>query len=315
MSDTIPVCDPHFHLWDIQTRPNSNLGEAVEERLPVYHGGDYRVEMAGLPGSLRIASSVHVETVVGQMDGGQRLDSVSETRWVCEQMEPTEVEHPFGIVGYVHLAHNVAETERILERHSEAAMGRFRGVRMILNHHPTNPDLTWAQVEHGAFLKSGIFRESIALLGDRRLSFDLQCNPHQLEEAANVFQDIPQTPIVLDHLGLLYAEQDEAQWRQGMQALADVPHVQVKLSMLWFGCAGFHENSEPETIVKDRVLETIDRFGCQRCMFASNYPVEKVQGISLHRLYEMFDAWTSHLPESDRASLFHDTAARVYRLA
>lgn len=314
MITPIPVCDPHFHLWDVHTRPNPNLGEDVAEHLPIYHGNDYRSEMAGLPGTLRIASSVHVETVVGQMEGGHVLDPVAETRWVCDQMEPTETEHPFGVVGYVHLSHNIAETHRQLERHSEAASGRFKGVRMILNHHPTNPDLTWPQVEHGEFLQSEVFRESVSLLGTHGLSFDLQCNPHQLEEAARVFGDIPGTTIILDHLGLLHVDGDEQQWREGMRALADVSHVSIKLSMLWFGSADFHEDATKEAVVKERVLETIERFGSDRCMFASNYPVEKIQGISLHRLYEMFDAWTAHLPEPDRAALFHDTAARVYRL-
>ncbi len=270
-----------------------------------------------MPGSLRIASSVHVETVVGQMDGGHRLDAVGETRWVSEQMEPTETEHPFGIVGYVHLARDVANTERMLERHAEAAMGRFRGVRMILNHHPSNPDLTWSQIEHGEFMESQIFRESISLLGDKSLSFDLQCNPHQLTEAAEALRDIPQTTIILDHLGHIHDGEDDAHeqlWREGMQALCELTHVHVKLSMLWFGCAGFHEDADKEAVVQQHVLETIERFGCERCMFASNYPVEKVQGINLHRLYEMFDAWVAHLPDSDRVSLFHDTAARAYRM-
>ena len=84
--------------------------------------------------------------------------------------------------------------------------------------------------------------------------------------------------------------------------------------MLWFGSAGYHQDANREAVVKERVLETIERFGCDRCMFASNYPVEKVQAIPLSRLYEMFDAWTRHLTESERTKLFHDTAAKVYKL-
>tara|TARA_Y100000588_G_scaffold320966_1_gene351857 strand:- start:5930 stop:6886 length:957 start_codon:yes stop_codon:yes gene_type:complete len=317
MSDMLPVCDPHFHLWNIHTRPNPSLGDAVEKHLPVYHGEDYRQEVATLPDTLQIASSVHVETVVGQMEGGHVLDTVSETRWVCEQMGPTESEHPFGIVGYVHLAHDSAHTDRLLERHIATADGRFRGVRMILNHHPTNPDLTWPQVEHGNFMRSDVFRESVAMLGEKSLSFDLQCNPHQLEEAARTFSDIPGTTVILDHLGHIHDGEDAAHeeiWRDGMQALSEVGHVNVKLSMLYFGCEGFHEDPRKEEIVKDRVHETIERFGADRCMFASNYPVERVQGISLHRLYEMFDEWTAHLTPEVPRSLFHDTAARVYRM-
>ena len=73
------LCDPHFHLWDINQRPNPNLGAAVEEHLPVYLAEDYLADMAQLPATLELTSSVHVETVVGQAQGGAIIDSVAET--------------------------------------------------------------------------------------------------------------------------------------------------------------------------------------------------------------------------------------------
>ena len=85
MSQPLQVCDPHFHLWDLNQRPNPNLGTAVEESLPAYLAADYLEEMGRLPAPLELSSSIHVETVVGQMEGGFVLDTVGETRWVCEQ--------------------------------------------------------------------------------------------------------------------------------------------------------------------------------------------------------------------------------------
>lgn len=318
MDKILPVCDPHFHLWNIDERPNPNLGEAVEERLPIYQAVDYRAEMETLPAPLKLASAVHVETVVGQMEGGARIDTMEETKWVYSQLAPTQAEHPFGMVAYVHLAKDTSETERLLDQHLAESNGRLRGVRMILNHHHDNPALTWPQVERGDFLTSMQFKEGIALLGERNLSFDLQCNPHQLTEAANVFRDYPQTPVILNHLGLLYEGDDSArqeqQWREGMQALADLPHVDVKLSMLWFARAKFCEDAEAEAKVRDLVREAIDLFGVERCMFASNYPVERLMGISIPALYGKFLDWTADLPDDQRWALFHDTAARAYRL-
>jgi predicted TIM-barrel fold metal-dependent hydrolase len=313
--DHIKVCDPHFHIWNIHERPNPNLGPAVEQNLPAYLAADYLAEMAHLPAPLKLVSSVHVETVVGQMDGGHVIDTVGETRWVCDQIAPTE--HPIGIVSYVHLARDTEESSVVLQQHEEAAGGRLRGVRMILNHHSDNPDLTWPQVERGDFLKDACFQEGIALLGEHNMSFDLQCNAHQYLDAAETFAAYPQAPVIVDHLGSYHDGEDETyeqMWREGMRTLAQVSHIHVKLSMLWFGRAGYHQDHEKEAKIKNLVRETIDMFGPDRCMFASNYPVDRIAGIDIPTLYGQFASWTADLPPADQASLFHDTAARVYRV-
>jgi predicted TIM-barrel fold metal-dependent hydrolase len=309
------VCDPHFHLWNIHERPNPNLGTAVEESLPVYLAADYARDLAQLPAPLRHTASVHVETVVGQMEGGFVVDPLAETRFVVEQMSTAE--HPVGIVAYVHLDQDPETVAQALRQHEGAAAGQLRGVRMILNHHPTNPDLTWPQVARGDFLGSAAFGEGIALLGEQGLSFDLQCNPHQFLDAASAFSAHPQTPVILDHLGSFHDGEDEAyeqMWRDGMSALAQLPHVFVKLSMLFFCAQGYHTDGDKEAHVRRLVRETIDRFGADRCMFASNYPVDGIQGVDVETLYGKFLAWTADLSEADRRALFHDTAVRAYRL-
>ncbi len=311
------IIDPHFHLWDLDLWPNPNLGPDVERDLPVYHAGDYLRDMGRLPAPLELAASVHVETVVGQMEGGFRVDEVAETRFVCDQMEPTG--HPFGIVAYIHLARGVRHTEQVLDRHLAAAGERLRGVRMILNHHPEDPALTWPQVERGDFLGDPAFRESLALLGERGLSFDLQCNPHQLADAAAAFAEHPETPVVVGHLASFYggAEADagyERTWREGLEAMAALPHASIKLSMVFFCAPGYHRDPSQEGRARNLVRQAIEIFGAGRCMFASNYPVDAVQGIDVPTLYGRFLDWTADLTPADRSSLFHDTAARVYRL-
>ena len=313
--ESIPVCDPHFHLWDLGIRPNPNFGDPSAHPLPSYVAGDYLNDLSQLPEPLKLVSSVHVETVVGQKPGGARIDEVEETRFVIDQMQRTG--HPTGIVGFVHLAHSTDETASVLDAHAEAANGRFRGVRMILNHHHGNTDLTWPQVEHDRFLEDTVFAESIALLGDRGLSFDLQCNPHQLLDAARTFSRYPNTPVILDHLGSFHDEEDDAyedMWREGMRALADLAHTHVKLSMLYFGCNGYHEDPDKEAKVCDLVLETVETFGVDRCMFSTNYPVDRMQGIDIPTLYGQYYKWTSHLSSDAQRALFHDTASRVYRM-
>ena len=313
---TIPMCDPHFHMWDLPNRPNPNLGAAVEENLPTYLASDYSADMALLPAQLRLVSRLHVETVVGQMEGGAVVDTVSETRWVCAQLQPTAAACPFGLVAYVHLARAPEQTAQVLQEHTEASAGRLRGVRMILNHHPDDPALTWAQVESGELLRTDNFREGLALLDSHDLTFDLSCHPHQVADAVAVLSTFPSLRVVINHIGFLHGEDEahEQLWRQGIRALAALPNVYIKLSMLWFAREGYHQDGSKEAKMRDIVLELIDLFGCDRCMFASNYPVDKVMGITIPELYLGFLRWTEDRSDRERAALFHDTAVKAYSL-
>lgn len=317
-TDTISVCDPHFHMWDLPNRPNPNLGAAVEQDLPTYLAADYLGDMAQLPAPLQLVSAIHVETIVGQMEGGAPLDSVDETRWVCSQLKPVMQDRPFAVVAYIHLAQDGTTREHILQEHIEVSGARLRGVRMILNHHPDNPELTWPQVESGEFLRNSLFREGIALLERSNLTFDLSCHPHQVADAVSVLSSYSSLRVVVNHLGFLHDGEDVAHedlWRKSMLALAAVPNIYMKLSMLWFGRNAYHQDAEKEAKVRDLVREVIDIFGCDRCMFASNYPVDKVQDIDIATLYGKFLHWTTDLSDSERAALFHDTAVRAYNLS
>ena len=310
MQTPIPLCDPHFHLWDLAERPNPNLGDV----MPAYRAADYSQDMSELPPKLQRVSGVHVETVVGQVPGGVLVDTVEETRWVRGQLEPTSAEQPFGIVAYVHLERDIAAAERTIEQHLAAAKGRLCGVRMILNHHPDNPDLTWPQIEDG-ILQSSRFRDGLALLERHNLAFDLSCNPHQVADAVAVFRDFPNLRVVTNHLGFLHDGEDQAHedlWREGMAALAALPNIYMKLSMAWFARDAFHEDAAKEAKIAAVVQELIERFGCSRCMFASNYPVDKLRGISIGYLYAKFLEWSADFSDDERRTLFHDSAISAY---
>ena len=312
---TLPMCDPHFHLWDLPTRPNPNFGPVEDLPLPSYLATDYDRDMAQLPAPLQLVSSVFVETVVGQMEGGARIDAVDESRWICAQMQAREAERPFYLVPYVHLARDTAADA--IAQHARVAGGRLRGVRMILNHHPRDPELTWAQVESGQILRNPLMREGLSLLRERGLAFDLSCHPHQVADAVEVLGQIPDLRVAINHLGFLHDGEDRAHedlWRTSIKALAALPNTYMKLSMLWFARNAYHREADQEAKVRDLVLETIDAFGCDRCMFASNYPVDKTKGISIPALYGKFLDWSAHLSADQRAALFHDTAVKAYQL-
>lgn len=197
----------------------------------------------------------HIETVVGQAAGhaGPGLDPVDETRFVLQQAAAEGREARIRIVAFVKLS-QLPEAEAVLSAHRAVAGDKLVGVRMILNHAAGGPrapggeeeddSLTWPQVERGDFLTGGVpaFAEGFALLTKHAggLSFDLQCNWFQLADAAAFLLAFPETVVVLDHLGCLKltgADEAEdaariAEWRRGMGALAALPNVHVKLSML-----------------------------------------------------------------------------------
>ncbi len=133
------------------------------------------------------------------------------------------------------------------------------------------------------------------------LHFELQAPWRQLGEATRLARDFPETLIVLDHTGL--PQDDElAGWRDAMAGLAACPNVAVKISGLG-------------TVTRKRevVLASIELFGVQRAMFASNFPVDGLCA-SFDSIYSGFDSITRHLPETERRALFHDNAVRIYRM-
>ena len=311
------ICDPHFHMWDLPNVPNPNLGSDVKQNLPTYLATDYEADVATLPADLQLTSRIHVETIVGQKEGEIIVDSLAESRWVYAQLEPSMDQYISHLVAYVHLARDTAAAERIIEQHADASDGKLCGVRMILNHHPQNPELTWPQVESGDIMSSALFREGLKLLDSNELAFDLSCNPHQIADAVKLFGDFPDLHVITNHLGFLHDSEGDAHedlWRQGLHALAILPNVYIKLSMLWFARNGFHSDDTKHSKVKELVREVIEIFGTNRCMFASNYPVDKVMGIDFAHLYQMFFNWTEDLTEAERKDLFHDTAHRAYKL-
>lgn len=374
----LPIIDPHFHIWDSTTLTNPNLGELTLSTLPVYSFLNYEEDCG-----VGVAGSVHIEAVVGQAEGAPVvMDPVAETRFVLEQVGAEGVKN-VNIVAFVKLS-SMPEAQAVLEAHKHVAAERFVGVRMILNYSAEDPSLTWPQVERGDFLTGGVpsFKEGFALLAPRGLSFDLQVNWFQLEEAATFLQAFPETVVIVDHMGCLKlgaGDEEDAQriavWQQGMKALAALPNVYVKLSMLKYmrpnwqqkGSTGVEaseaaggsggggggadmeevekekkasegtaiatmtETITPSTVttttttdanavVKARVREVIEWFGPERCMFASNFPVDKcllggsAQPTTLEALALAQHALISDLPDEQQRQLFSETAKKVYKL-
>ena len=180
----------------------------------------------------------------------------------------------------------------------------MRGIRQIVNHEPSWP----RNAARGDFLDQPAWQEGFARLEELGLSFDLQLNPHQFRKAARLVARHPGIPIVIGHLGSPTLEdlREGTVYWDGLAALADLEQVHIKISMLSYPDGEWDRNP----LVRESVRRAMDLFGPGRCMFASNFPVEKRMGWPAARLYRAFRDLVSHLDAADRQKLFADTAGR-----
>jgi len=285
----IPICDPHFHVWDNKVNPkNLNLGPIADGPLGVYLTKDIKVATASLP----YVAGVHVETVVGQKEGGFIIDTVEETRFVRSDIAGFGSCAPFGICAYVHLGRE--DAAKVIAQHLVAGGARFVGVRMILNYCAEDPTLTWPQVESDDFLKpldaggNLYFGKNLALLSRLGLVYDMHANWWQLESAAaklfSLGNDCP--TVVVDHLGCpklgCNFEEDAkrlASWKTGMAALAKNDQVHIKISGLEYIYGGWLvAGSKAREVVRECVFFVLKHFGLRRCMVASINPVDLAMG-------------------------------------
>jgi predicted TIM-barrel fold metal-dependent hydrolase len=199
---------------------------------------------------------------------------------------------PHAIIGGLPPTDTVAEAVQFLDRQMTAS--RFRGVRPMGGRRDPVPDL-----------------EILSALKDRDLVFELMAHSDELGPAARELAHIDGPCIVVEHTGWPQSDSSEefATWRAGIEALADLgPHVVCKLSGLAMPL---------KTMQRDKFAPwiefAIDRFGVDRCMFASNFPVDATYG-TYDDLYETFSSLTEGLDEPSREKLFAGTAERIYRM-
>jgi predicted TIM-barrel fold metal-dependent hydrolase len=295
------VVDPHIHLWDLKTHHYpwlANPGVSfVGDARALQH--DYL-----LSDLLKDAQPVEVLKVVHVEANHDPADLVEETRWLQQVAdEPLTRRMPNGIVAGVDLA--APNAAQVLEGH--AAFENTRGVRQILNVHENK--LYDYIGRH--LMRDATWRANVALLRQHRMSFDLQLYPSQMEEAAALARDHADTQFIVNHTGM-FVDRDSVAgyraWREGMRKLAGCANVAVKIS----GLAMFDHRWTVESL-RPYVLETIDAFGVERAMFASNFPVDRQFG-SYADLWNAYAAIVGGASDAEKAALFVRNAERIYRI-
>jgi predicted TIM-barrel fold metal-dependent hydrolase len=152
------------------------------------------------------------------------------------------------------------------------------------------------------------WRAGFARLRSRGLRFDLQTPWWHLHEAAALARDFADTQIIINHAGLPVDRSADglAAWRAAMARVAECPNVAVKISGI-----GVRGQAWTADLNREVVLTTIALFGVERCMFASNFPVDSLCA-SFDEIYDGFDVITRGFSADERARLFHDNAVRIY---
>jgi predicted TIM-barrel fold metal-dependent hydrolase len=293
----IGIVDGHHHIWrqaDLPWLQGPMVPRIFGPYEPIRR--DYPIEeyLADIAGS-GVEKSVYVQT------NWARTGAVDEVAWV----QATADAHgwPHAIVGYADLLDdNVGDTLR-----RQAAFPLMRGVRMQLHWHE-NPQYRFAP--RSDLMNDPTLRRNLRRLAEYGWSFDLQVFATQMADAARLAADNPDIIFVLQHCGMpedLTAAGRSA-WRDGMRRLADQPNIVNKLS----GLGTFIHTNDP-THVADIVGETIAMFGPRRCLFGSNFPIEKLWA-SYEDLVATFRKAVAGFPEDAQRAMLADTAATVYRL-
>jgi L-fuconolactonase len=315
----VVICDAHHHLWDrregrIQRRymideimADIASGHTIVSTVFIEHLSFFRAEG---PDAMKYVGEVEFANGIAAMAASGLYGKTHVSA---------------GIIGYADMRMG-ARVREVLEAELRAAPDRLKGIRCT---GAWDPDPRIARVDRPGLYSDATFREGIAQCAPLGLSFDVTARLTQLPEVADMARQLPGTTFILNHIGGVpgigaYAgRRDEIYgiWRSHLAEIAKCPNVAIKLGGFAMEYCGFgwHERAKPPTSQEladatRRHYETaIELFGPDRAMFESNFPVDKVS-CSYGVLWNSFKRITAGCSATEKAALYHDTAARVYRL-
>ena len=319
----LPICDPHHHLWDYRTARIPYQRYLLHELADDINSGH------------NVRSTVFVEARSMYRDSGpEEMRPVGEVEFVQGQAAASASglygpgRAAASIVGHANLLLG-ERVEPVLAALQAASPNRFRGIRHSVTWDP-HPELenTAAHNMQGQ-LANDTFRAGARVLARMGLTLEGWMFFPQLPELADFAKAVPDLTIILNHIGGLvrvgpYANRDDevlSTWRRGIAAVAECPNVVIKLGGMGMPRTGFDWHLRDSPIGSEELAEAmapfknycIEQFGPNRCMFESNFPVDKVS-FSYNVMYNAFKRLSQGYTADERAAMFHDTAARVYRV-
>jgi predicted TIM-barrel fold metal-dependent hydrolase len=314
----LAIVDPHHHLWTYDPP-----GAYLVPQLWGDTGSGHRVEQ-----------TVFVQCgAEPRRSGPDELRCVGETEFIVAQAAeaeegPRDAARIRAIVAFADLKLG-AQVDSVLEAHVEAGRGLVRGIRNNAAWDETGTVVTPYPEGQPHLYSDASFREGFERLAAFGFSYDAWNYHPQIPELTGLARAFPETTIVLDHFGGVlgvgaYADKrDEVfgQWKQDLAALAECPNVFAKLGGMAMPLNGFGWEKRRRPATSDEFVAVqgpyydyaIEQFGPDRCMFESNFPVDK-QSLSYRTLWNAFKKIAADYSDGEKAALFHGTAKRVYRL-
>lgn len=310
----LAIVDAHHHFYD---RPGWT-----------YLRDEY---MADATSGHSVEASVYMQALTRYRDSGpEHMKPVGETEYVVRSTvpQPDQPQIAQSIVGYADLRRG-ANVREVLEAHQAAGEGRFCGVRHLATWDADSSLANPLTAAPQGLLADMGYRKGLAEVAALGLSYDAWLFWPQLGELIDVADALPHLPIILDHCGGIvrigaYADRDDViytGWRASLYELARRPNVFIKLGGLGMRINGFGfeqgalppSSEELAATWRPWLLTCIEAFGPQRCMFESNFPVDK-GSYSYVNGWNAFKRLTQGFSATERQALFQMTARRVYRL-
>ncbi|WP_051361565.1 amidohydrolase family protein [Burkholderia sp. WSM2230] len=309
------IIDPHHHFshhWggygldDLLS--DTGAGHRIENTVYVQCGWEYR------------------------SDGPEHLKPVGETEAVVTLAETARArgaltEVAAGIVGYADLLLGDA-VEEVLAAQIDAGKGRFRGIRYAASRHEAFKHGVLPRPPLGLYADKA-FHAGMRQLARHALTFDAWVYHTQLQDVIDLARAVPETTIVLDHIGGLlgvgpYAANSRAafdEWLPLLAPLAACPNIVMKIGgygTTVFGYDFVSQSAPPSSATlanawRPSVEAVLDVFGAQRCMFESNFPVDRCSA-SYATVWNAFKRLAANASDTEKADLFYNTAARTYRI-
>ena len=318
----IPIIDPHHHLWDV------GFGRYyIEELLEDINSSGHNILS-----TVYIMSSSN--TKIYSKDGLEEFKPLTEIEFATSEgkradlIPNNKVKVNASIVGSVDLTYG-NKLQPVLEKAVNISEGRLKGIRMLLASH-TDPRISSGAVKSdlGLMLHPN-FIDGAKCIQNANLSLDFWIYHTQLNEMEKIARSLPDLTIILNHIGgpIHLGEYEGKQaathreWRSAMMRLSRIPNINVKLGGLGMAVNGakFHNNKFPPNSVqlsdvwKPWIYETIDMFGFDRCMFESNFPVDK-GSCSYGALWNAFKILAKDMSDDEINKLFSKNAAKIYKI-